>query len=214
MLTSQKQKRNPDLLPVEFNLLGIKPAKWTPEIVISRHQGLLGNLPKEVSLARSIAVAGIDKVKETEVFEPGDPDLNIDPKIRKELLLDSVIELYDAYRKPLRFAPTDLVANANKNMNEFKLLTSIDETDLSNVTAIERQIIGSNNWIVSGSLTQSGSPILANDPHRAIASPSLRYMVHLNAPGWNAVGGGEPTIPGISIGHNEYGAWGTDRFRH
>jgi penicillin G amidase len=205
-------EKNPDLLPIEFNLLGIKPQKWTPEIVISRHQGLLGNLPKEISLARSIAVVGVDKVKETEVFEPGDPNITMDQAIRKELLLDSVIELYDAYRKALRFAPSDLVANANKNIDEYKLLAANDESDLSGVTAIERQIIGSNNWIVSGSLTQSGSPILANDPHRAIASPSLRYMVHLNAPGWNVVGGGEPTIPGISIGHNDYGAWGLTVF--
>jgi len=50
--------------------------------------------------------------------------------------------------------------------------------------------------------------MLANDPHRKIAVPSLRYMVHLVAPGWNVIGGGEPEIPGVSIGHNQYGAWG------
>ena len=49
---------------------------------------------------------------------------------------------------------------------------------------------------------------MANDPHRAITAPSLRYISHLVSPGWNVIGGGEPTIPGISIGHNEYGAWG------
>jgi penicillin amidase len=50
--------------------------------------------------------------------------------------------------------------------------------------------------------------MLANDPHRKIAVPSLRYMVHLVAPGWNVIGGGEPEIPGVSIGHNEEAAWG------
>ena len=54
---------------------------------------------------------------------------------------------------------------------------------------------------------------MANDPHRTIAVPSLRYMAHLVAPGWNVIGGGEPEIPGISIGHNEYGAWGLTVFR-
>ena len=53
---------------------------------------------------------------------------------------------------------------------------------------------------------------MANDPHRQIAAPSLRYFVHLNAPGWNVVGGGEPMIPGVSIGHNESGAWGLTIF--
>jgi penicillin amidase len=53
---------------------------------------------------------------------------------------------------------------------------------------------------------------MANDPHRAISVPSLRYWVHLNAPGWNVIGGGEPVLPGISIGHNEHGAWGLTVF--
>ena len=51
-------------------------------------------------------------------------------------------------------------------------------------------------------------PVLANDPHRAITVPSLRYWVHLVAPGWNVIGAGEPALPGVSIGHNERGAWG------
>ena len=44
---------------------------------------------------------------------------------------------------------------------------------------------GSNNWVVDGTLSASGKPLLASDPHRAIALPSLRYLVHLHAPGWN-----------------------------
>ncbi|HYV05871.1 MAG TPA: penicillin acylase family protein, partial [Blastocatellia bacterium] len=52
-------------------------------------------------------------------------------------------------------------------------------------------------------LTKSGKPLLANDPHRTISLPSLRYLVHLVGPGWNAIGAGEPTLPGIAAGHNE-----------
>jgi penicillin amidase len=67
---------------------------------------------------------------------------------------------------------------------------------------------GSNNWAVSGARTASGKPLLASDPHRAIALPSLRYLVHLVAPGWNVIGSGEPALPGVAIGHNEKIAWG------
>jgi penicillin amidase len=74
------------------------------------------------------------------------------------------------------------------------------------------QDIGSNNWVVSGRLSESGYPIMANDPHRVQAAPSLRYWVHLVGPGWNVVGGGEPSLPGVSIGHNEHGAWGLTVF--
>jgi len=67
---------------------------------------------------------------------------------------------------------------------------------------------GSNNWTVSGELTVSGKPMLANDPHRVIAGPSLRYIVHLVAPGWDVIGAGEPGLPGVALGHNQQIAWG------
>jgi penicillin amidase len=67
---------------------------------------------------------------------------------------------------------------------------------------------GSNNWAISGRLTTTGKPLLANDPHRVVALPSLRYMVHLVAPGWNVIGAGEPGLPGVALGHNESIAWG------
>lgn len=71
---------------------------------------------------------------------------------------------------------------------------------------------GSNNWTISGKMTQSGKPLLANDPHRTIALPSLRYIIHLNAPGWDVVGATEPALPGVSIGHNHDIAWGLTVF--
>lgn len=66
----------------------------------------------------------------------------------------------------------------------------------------------SNDWVIAGALSASGKPLLANDPHRAIALPSLRYLVHLHAPGWNVIGSGEPALPGVAVGHNERLAWG------
>ncbi|HEX5105311.1 MAG TPA: penicillin acylase family protein [Pirellulaceae bacterium] len=66
----------------------------------------------------------------------------------------------------------------------------------------------SNNWAIDGTLSASGKPLLASDPHRPLGLPSLRYVVHLHAPGWNAIGAGEPGLPGIALGHNERIAWG------
>jgi penicillin amidase len=70
------------------------------------------------------------------------------------------------------------------------------------------RIQGSNNWVVSGKKTATGKPILANDPHRAITNPAIRYVTHLVGPGWNVIGAGEPASPGVSIGHNERIAFG------
>jgi penicillin amidase len=77
---------------------------------------------------------------------------------------------------------------------------------------------GSNNWTISGKLTESGKPLLANDPHRAITLPSLRYIVHLVAPAadgkeaWDVIGAGEPALPGVAIGHNRSIGWGLTIF--
>jgi penicillin amidase len=57
-------------------------------------------------------------------------------------------------------------------------------------------------------LTASGKVLVANDPHRGVTNPSLRYVVHLDAPGWTAIGSTEPVLPGVAIGHNGRVAWG------
>jgi penicillin amidase len=67
---------------------------------------------------------------------------------------------------------------------------------------------GSNNWVVAGSKSATAKPLLANDPHRTLAIPSLRYLVHLVAPGWDVIGAVEPALPGVGIGHNRDIAWG------
>ena len=67
---------------------------------------------------------------------------------------------------------------------------------------------GSNNWVVDSSMTTTGMPLLANDPHRPIQLPSLRKTVHLVAPGWNVIGAGEPALPGVALGHNQDIAYG------
>ena len=67
---------------------------------------------------------------------------------------------------------------------------------------------GSNNWVVDGTMTATGRPMLANDPHRPVQLPSLRKTVHLVGPGWDAIGSGEPGLPGIALGHNRNIAFG------
>lgn len=65
------------------------------------------------------------------------------------------------------------------------------------------RVVGSNNWVIAGALSATGKPLLANDPHRYLDNPSLRYLAHLVAPGWNVIGAGEPGVPGVAAGHNE-----------
>lgn len=199
-------KQDPSKLPIEFKLLNIQPKEWTAAVVISRHQGLLGNITQELNIARAVAKVGEEKVKDIVWFHPKQPNLTLDTAINAALLDKDILELYNAYRKELVFQKP----NSGDQSDDLVMQhVSIPEKDLF---LQGQEMEGSNNWIVAGNKSASGYPLLANDPHRKIALPSLRYMVHLVAPGWNVIGAGEPVIPGVSIGHNEYGAWGLTIF--
>ena len=67
---------------------------------------------------------------------------------------------------------------------------------------------GSNNWVIDGSKSTTGMPILANDPHLPLGTPSIWYEAHLVAPGFNVIGVTLPGTTGVVIGHNERVAWG------
>ena len=204
--------RHPEDLPLEFQLLGIRPGIWTTDVVISRHQGLLGNIGSELSTGRLVAALGPETVKRLDDFGPGDPDLTLDPAVDGAALSQDILGIYNAFRGPVRFLPEDIVTEHRGEADAFESLEQAT-TEAGYAQSYDpAEGIGSNNWVVSGRLSESGYPLMANDPHRAQGSPSLRYWVHLVAPGWNVIGGGEPVLPGVSIGHNQHGAWGLTIF--
>ncbi len=159
-----------DKLPIEFQLLGIRPGEWKPEDCLLRIAGLLmtRNAVQEVDRARLVARLGPEKAAD---LLPPDPltKHEASPAFPLEGIDQRVTKSLQAAIGPVRY-----------------------ETEP-----------GSNNWVVDGTLSATGKPLLANDPHRPVVLPSLRYLVHLVGPGWNAIGSGEPALPGIALGHNE-----------
>lgn len=208
----EEARKQPGSLPVEFRLLGILPEPWTWEVVVSRHQGLLENVEYELDYSRVVRTIGTEASKKVYNFHPNDPELEISPEIPTELLFKDLLGPYKAFRQKVSFKPADVLPEARAAALDFEA----DQNTLAEAEADRRMTdrfgLGSNNWVVSGAHTESGYPYLANDPHRSHAIPSLRYWVHLNAPGWNVIGAGEPEIPGVSIGHNQAGAWGLTIF--
>ncbi len=209
--------QNPDALPFEFDLLGIKPGKWTPEIVISRHNALTGGMTEEIMLSKTITALGSEKTKQILPFYR-DSYLKPFEGVDLSKITDDIMAGYRASRSMPTFEQSDV---KNVPMASIDKINHQIKQDTPNYFKDPLQRIGnigSNNWVISGKKTKSGKPIMANDPHRTIQNPSLRYLVHLNAPAkdgkadWNAIGAGEPVLPGISIGHNEYGAWGLTIF--
>ncbi len=198
-------EREPAWLPIEFRVLGIKPGKWTPEIVVSRHNGLYRNVTQEVEFARLVHVMGAGPARDIVNLHPGNPDLKPDAAVDLSQISEKLIEPYAASRAAVRFRPEDV-------RPEFRAKPTAFEPDHASRDLValddEPEAEGSNNWAIAGSKTFHRGAILASDPHRAIILPSLRYWVHLVAPGWDVIGAGEPALPGVSAGHNEYGAWG------
>src|SRR3989441_12089873 len=134
--------RNPSSLPVEFAMLGIKPAPWTPDVVISRHNALLANIGQELNLAQAVRVLGAEKVKELQYFQGGDPNITPDPAIDLSLLNASILELYNAFRRPIAFGPAS---------------PPEDPTPLE--LSQRNEDIGSTNWPVSGARTRGAYPM-------------------------------------------------------
>lgn len=190
-------ERDPSWLPPEFALLDYRPARWSAEDVVRiRSHGLWRNVTSEVLRARSACAEDLDADRVRQPLEPAwTPSVpeGLDPCSVPE----GVLEVYLRAKAPVSF----------------------DAAGLPRLSALDAEAawrrdrgVGSNNWAVAPSRTDTGRPILADDPHRAHAVPSLRYIAHLSAPGLEVIGAGEPALPGISIGHNERIAFGLTIF--
>jgi penicillin amidase len=187
-----------DRLPVEFVLTGIKPEPWTIDTLILR-QVTFGDATSELQLARSVAELGVAEANRRRNPDPWD-DLTV-----PEGLNVSVIgpEVMAGTREGGRGGATPAILPAFRGERGGAPESS------SGGDAPERTVEpGSNNWVVGSAMSSTGKPVVANDPHREVTLPSLRYIFHLQAPGWNVIGASEPPFLGVAIGHNERVAWG------
>jgi len=180
-------------LPAEFTYAGYEPELWKPEDVLSRAEGFTmgGNALGEVFRARLTALVGAERAVQLLPPEPTIP-VKVPPGIDLGILDDHLEAQL-------------LTIGAGAKFSQLQSQAALIDGQLSRME-------GSNNWVVNGRKSETGKPLLANDPHRNLDHPSLRYLVHLNAPGWNVIGAVQPYLPGVSVGHNERIAWGLTIF--
>lgn len=190
-------------LPEEFTQLGTQPQRWQAEDVLRiRTHGLSKNLLSKIARAAVLARADLATDQLRRQITPfREPDCPVDPA-----------------RVPPAAADLFRLAQANVTLTPERLAAGLGDaevwarvSDLNEVLRAEAED-GSNNWAIAASRSATGRPILASDPHRAHSVPSLRYLVHLTAPGFDAIGAGEPCLPGISLGHNGTAAFGLTIF--
>lgn len=192
--------KNPRLLPPEFQALRYQPAKWKPEDVVRiRSHGIALNLKNEVARASVACKSGLAAYDVRTRLSP--PWTTRVPEGLDPCLPDKVLDVFTLATQNVLLMPRDLPLAQNAPARDGGPVDDSGEV---------RE--GSNNWVVSAARSATGRPILANDPHRAYSTPSLRYLAHLSAPGMDVIGAGEPGLPGISIGHNGRIAFGLTIF--
>lgn len=106
---------------------------------------------------------------------------------------------YDLFPSYPKDAPEILSAYEEADMNLEKSFAS---------AVIPPEFNGSNNWAVSGEKSESGKPLLADDPHLSLSTPSIWYQMHLQSDSMNVSGVIFAGVPGIILGHNDHIAWG------
>ncbi len=167
-------------LPVEFKLLRIKPIRWEPK--------------HATGYARMMAYS-------------------LSQSWYPEMLLGQVAYMFGA-QKALELWPVAPDEKPASLPTVSADLASIWETLSSADEKVRRLLgtagghLGSNSWVISGSRTRSGKPLLANDPHLGYNQPSVWYEMHLVGGSYDVSGASFPGVPFIVLGQNRNAAWG------
>lgn len=186
----QKAEKD-DKMPAEFKILRYQPAPWTPldSLTIGKYMAYDLGGHWEGQAFRYYLLDHLPKDKAEAMF-PSYPD-------------DAPTILQDLDDTPVT-PNNDEVATALQSLKG----SNLDLTDSLADVVTPHPFNGSNNWVVSGDKTASGKPLLANDPHLGLATPSIWYETELKTPDLNVTGVIFAGVPGIIIGHNDKIAWG------
>ncbi len=198
-------------LPLEYKLMGFAPEDWTN----LKTALLMKYMARDLSgKTDDIAYTLLRDKLGNEVFDALFPE-----RIKGNEPVIPVGTKFEAPSLPQAIQPTEEVwAHFGKVGTAFQATHTLNP-GLSAAFGMMQQpdhevAVGSNNWAVSGIHTQSGKPILCNDPHLGLNLPSLWFEMQLTAPGLNCYGASLPGAPCIVIGFNEKISWGfTNNYR-
>jgi penicillin G amidase len=186
-------------LPPPFAALNLKPARWTPvdALVFARYMGWdqsgtdtdlwMGMLVEKLGLATVNELFPLDRPYEVATIPSLAALLRPEPVARRGA--------HDAGSFPMLPPGYDrAVLDLHRRFASARLGSAF--------------AFGSNNWVIDGTKSATGKPILANDPHLGFSLPSIWYTAHLVAPGLDVMGVTFAGFPYVVIGHNDRVAWG------
>ena len=216
------------VLPPEFWLTGVRPEPWTSADSLGWIKMMAWNLSRNwtnellrLQLAKTLP---LERIHEIIPPYPGEryPEL---PDLRKlysgmeqegvrlavnEKNGDSPhLNEASAGRSGLS-ALIDLVVSGREihPAGDNETMGKATEADALILALEQGEGLGSNNWVVSGKRSATGSPLLANDPHLGLTAPAVWYFAHLKTPEFEAIGATPPGVPAVVLGRNGHFAWG------
>jgi len=172
-------KNNPSKLTIEFDILGYKPELWKPE-----HSLLIAKL-----MAWELNISWWSDIAFTHLIQ--------------KLGTEKVKDIIPSYEEN---APTIIPDKLKKTSSVPLDFIKVDR-EFRKFSGAVGTHIGSNNWVVSGKRSNSGKPIIANDPHLSFTVPGKWYVASLRSPNTAVDGFTLAGIPGVVIGKNKNISW-------
>jgi penicillin G amidase len=211
-------------LPPEFSLLRFEPEPWTGADVIVWVKMMAWDLSANYSteLLRYDLVARLGEDKAAQLMPPyprdgltivtGDPTSTPGHDVESSAAAPRpapVAKRAASRESPLATLDRDPTAAASWSTQFARALSNGHPavTDFL-LDGMRTEALGSNNWVVDGTVTATGKPLLANDPHLATHIPSLWYLAHMSAGEFDVIGATLPGAPAVAIGRNAHIAWG------
>lgn len=169
-------------LPPEFFLLGLSPEPWTaPDVLVWSKlmaYNLAGNRRSELRRYRLLA-RGVTSER-----------------------ISALMPLYPGENLPDEAQARPEVGGLRPNEGQVAALLALERANRDHLPQ------ASNNWVVHGSRSRSGLPLLANDVHLGLQLPSTWHLMHLHSPGFDVIGATLPGLPLVVVGRNQDIAWG------
>lgn len=209
-------------LPVEFTLLDYKPQPWLPtdSLVIGCYMYRTLTDTRDEELGRAVVTEKVGTELAKDLYSPdasmdhfvvGDSTAGKDAHAAAKSEDDPDDDDDEADSEEVLKAKADTQQQPPSVAGSPDLTTALAEGVRGWLEDSQREIrhtLGSNNWVVDGTHTATGRPLLANDMHLELNLPPIWYEVHLTAPGWNVKGFALPGAPMVVAGHNDRIAWG------
>ncbi len=212
--------RHGSALPPEFTLLRFEPEPWRGEDVIVWQKmmawDLCGNYSFELLRDDLTRAVGRDRMRQLMPLYAAEGLSILSTRDMPMLPRQAPVQVStggrDSSPEASAQAPPDAASPSSRGTQAEAVVAALSSGNpqvrdvLLGGTAIEA--LGSNNWVVDGTLTASGRPLLANDPHLNAHVPSIWYLAHLSAGDFDVIGGTLPGTPAVALGRNRYIAWG------